>query len=207
MSFHQRYAEVFNGNHDLGKLNLVMVMQVNCPGCFLYGLPQMIQLHNQYGDKVNFSVLSTAFEDFDLNTSENTRRLVEEGYLVGETKKAMQAHNLVREQLVLPFPVLFDQIVLKEVLQQPQFIDLVIANNLHLNAMVDQSQEEMRGLLLHHFSNFEKCGYTFAANLLQGTPTFILFNDHLEIRARWFGHVNESVVIAEIEKNLGGISK
>lgn len=205
MSLQLRYAEVFNGDYSPGKLNLLMVMQVNCPGCFLYGLPQMIHLNNQYRNKVNFSVLSTAFEDFDLNTSDNTRRLVEEGHLVGETKKAMQAHNLDREQFALPFPVLFDEMVSKDVLQQDQFINLVMANN--FETTTHPLPEEMRSMLWHHFGNFEKCGFTFAANLLQGTPSFILFNDRLEIRARWFGHVEESVAIAEIEKNLVELPK
>ena len=52
-----------------GNVVVVEVFQVNCPGCFLYGLPQAISLYEKFKDK-NVKVLgvATAFEDYDKNT-------------------------------------------------------------------------------------------------------------------------------------------
>jgi hypothetical protein len=69
---------------------LLLVFQVNCPGCFTYALPLAEAIHRD-SNRLGLSVkaLSTAFEDFDLNTAEHTRSLVEKGILVGESKHAL----------------------------------------------------------------------------------------------------------------------
>ena len=51
---------------------LVEVFQVNCPGCFMYGIPESIQIYNKYkSDGVSVLGMATAFEDYDKNTVEN----------------------------------------------------------------------------------------------------------------------------------------
>ena len=35
----------------LGNIVLVEVFQVNCPGCFIYGLPEAIEVFNKYDNK------------------------------------------------------------------------------------------------------------------------------------------------------------
>jgi hypothetical protein len=49
-----------------GNVVVIEVFQVNCPGCFLYGIPQAISIYEKYKDK-NVKVLgvATAFEDYD----------------------------------------------------------------------------------------------------------------------------------------------
>ncbi len=87
-TFHLELGEVLQGEASLRTRTLVLVFQVNCPGCFLHALPTAEAIH-QERDRLGLSVLavSTAFEDFSLNTVENTRALVESGTLVGETKR------------------------------------------------------------------------------------------------------------------------
>jgi len=55
-------------NVDKQKDNVVLVevFQVNCPGCFLYGIPQAIDIYQKYS-KEGLTVVgvATAFEDFD----------------------------------------------------------------------------------------------------------------------------------------------
>ena len=68
------------GNFETKELNLLLMFQVNCPGCFTYALPLFKRLYENYKDeKFSFLALSTAFEDFDKNTLENTTLLVKEG--------------------------------------------------------------------------------------------------------------------------------
>lgn len=85
---HLDLGEVLQGDASLRTRTVVLVFQVNCPGCFLYALPTAEAIH-QERDRLGLSVLavSTAFEDFSLNTVENTRALVDHGTLVGETKR------------------------------------------------------------------------------------------------------------------------
>jgi hypothetical protein len=79
-----------NFDQLLGRVVLVEVFQVNCPGCFLYALPEAVELHRKYADAdagVTVLGVATAFEDFDKNTLENLRHLVERNEVVGETFK------------------------------------------------------------------------------------------------------------------------
>ena len=59
-----------------GNVVVIEVFQVNCPGCFLYGIPQAISLYEKFKDK-NVKVLgvATAFEDYDKNTIQNLELL------------------------------------------------------------------------------------------------------------------------------------
>ena len=61
----------------LNKIVVVEVFQVNCPGCFIYGLPEAIEIHNRYSTQgVVVLGLATAFEDYDKNTTENLKLLI-----------------------------------------------------------------------------------------------------------------------------------
>ena len=45
---------------------LVEVFQVNCPGCFMYGIPESIQIYNKYkSEGISVLGMATAFEDYD----------------------------------------------------------------------------------------------------------------------------------------------
>ncbi|MEM4338577.1 MAG: hypothetical protein QXY33_07325, partial [Candidatus Nitrosocaldaceae archaeon] len=69
-----------NIDREKDKVILIEVFQVNCPGCFLYGLPEAIRIYNTYkNDDVRVLALATAFEDFDKNTLENLELLVRDG--------------------------------------------------------------------------------------------------------------------------------
>jgi hypothetical protein len=188
MKFNLKYSEVFQGSFAVGKLNLLMAFQVNCPGCFIHGFPLMETLRLKFADKISFFALSTAFEDFDLNTLENTRSFVEKGILVGETKKAFDEHHLNWRGQAIPFPVLFDSVIEKEEMLRPGFIENIIANHPHFQDGTAKDLEEAKHSLQDYFGNYQKCGFTFAANLMQGTPTFVLFDSELEIQLQWFGH-------------------
>ena len=84
------YASLLQGEFAPGKRNLLFVFQVNCPGCFFYGFPMVNNLQKTFGEQLSFLGLSTAFEDFELNTHANTSLLLSEKKLVGETKKAAE---------------------------------------------------------------------------------------------------------------------
>ena len=105
-----------------GNVVVIEVFQVNCPGCFLYGLPQAISLYEKYKDKdVKVIGIATAFEDYDKNTVENLKLLLSEGKVIGETFKALRQHGkLINTDILyykIPFPVAMDKIT-----KMPQII-------------------------------------------------------------------------------------
>ena len=77
-----------NIDEELGKVIVVEVFQVNCPGCFLYGIPEAIAVHNN-SDKSEVKVLgvATAFEDYDKNTLDNLKLLLSKGEVIGEMRR------------------------------------------------------------------------------------------------------------------------
>ena len=96
----------------LGRVVLVEVFQVNCPGCFIYALPEACKLLRRYADMgLTVLGLATAFEDFNKNTSENLRRLVGQHEVIGETFKALNQRGLLdngRLSYRIPFPLAMD---------------------------------------------------------------------------------------------------
>ena len=89
-----------------GEIVVAEVFQVNCPGCFLYGL-EIINIYNRYqGEAIRIFGLATAFEDYDKNTLSNLKMLVSTGEVIGETLKALQNYG----HLLLVIRYLFNSI-------------------------------------------------------------------------------------------------
>ena len=123
-------------NIDKEKDNVVLVevFQVNCPGCFLYGIPQAIDIYQKYRKEgVTVLGVATAFEDFDKNTVENLRLLLTEGKVIGETLKALgQYGQLVDGNKLpykIPFPVAMDLLKKEDgPISQARIDDIIQAN-------------------------------------------------------------------------------
>ena len=188
------YTEVINGELNLGPINLMMVFQVNCPGCFIYGFPVLKELQTYYGNKLSCIALSTAFEDFQINTEENAKLLVNTGELVGEALKAQEAGHLIWESSTLSVPVLIDEVINQSELQKSEFVESIIINILDQTTTSPLEQENMRAPLYNYFSQLPQCGKTFTANLMRGTPSFFLFTDSMEILVQWFGHSDSRLI-------------
>ena len=176
--FQMKVSEVLQGEFQLKPLNLLLVFQVNCPGCFVYALPLAARLHDAYGDRVNILGLSTAFEDFDLNTADNTRRLLANGDVIGMTKLYLQQQGQTAYTVPIRFPVAFDA---------PEFTAL----DLPLEPSAPQ---------------LVSSGYTFRRNQLRGTPSWILLDESSRILAQWFGHQSESAVELILQEALAANS-
>mgnify|MGYP001473581000 FL=1 len=193
MIFQLKYSEVLHGSFEPAALNLVMVFQVNCPGCFIHGFPLLRELQTHYDNRLSCFALATAFEDFHLNTEENAKLLVNSGELVGETLKAQQAGLLKWDSTNLSVPVLIDEVVNQTELLHPEFIENIIKNMFN-RTMSNVEQENRRATVNNYFSQLPKCGKTFAANLMRGTPSFFLFTDSMEILVQWFGQIGRAHV-------------
>ncbi|MBX9850262.1 MAG: hypothetical protein K2X86_00720 [Cytophagaceae bacterium] len=196
-------GEILQGDFSFKKLNLLLVFQVNCPGCFLHAMPSAgkVYLDNMYKG-LNVLGLSTAFEDFDLNTKENTIALLKHKTLTGETKKSMKEYGYNEFPFTIPFPVAMDKLM--------EAGDFITEENIeHLcntipayKTLHEQEKEILQFQIKQHFRESEKTSYTFSINQMKGTPTWVLFNEDLEILAQWFGHQPVEKMEENIKQHL-----
>jgi thiol-disulfide isomerase/thioredoxin len=139
-----------------GRVVLVEVFQLNCPGCFLYALPQAIDLYQRYSDH-GLSVLgvATAFEDFDKNNLENLTRLIEKGEVIGETHRMLsQQGKLIADRLPfrIPFPVAMDRLQKRQADVTPDEIAAFINQRIpDFEQQTETWQQKIRQQVEHYF--------------------------------------------------------
>ena len=101
-----------NVDQEKDHVLLVEVFQVNCPGCFLYGIPEAINIYNKFKDDgVRVFGVATAFEDFDKNTLDNLKMLVGTGEVIGDTKQKLGQNGKLDDSKLtykIPFPIAMD---------------------------------------------------------------------------------------------------
>lgn len=194
---HIRVEEELQGNFSLQKLNLLLIFQVNCPGCFTHALPLFNELFEQYKNQLGFLALSTAFEDFDINTKENTKALLEKGELVGETKKMLNQYGKEK----LPYPIHFP-VAMDEKMKTPDK-NSVIENICYLNPdfqiWPDYDKNLMRERISEYLDQQSEISLTFTSNQLKGSPTLVLLNEKSELLQSWFGHVQKEMITEKIQ--------
>jgi hypothetical protein len=177
---------------------LVEVFQVNCPGCFLYGIPQAIDLYNKYRKEgVIVLGMATAFEDFDKNTLQNLELLLSKGEVIGETLKALgQYGHLILENKLpykIPFPVGMDSLVKETgVINQERITGFIDANVPDFNSYDEHYKAEIIERIKQYIKNKEYSAETFEEYALRGTPSSILIDKKGILRDVAFGQ-NESL--------------
>jgi len=201
--FHLNIQELVQGELVINKVNIAFVFQVNCPGCFIYGIPIMNDLYRSFNDKVGFIGVATAFEDFEYNNEANLKLLLADGTLVGETRKYYDTNYGISNYLDIPdFPVAFDRILPSDQLLNSENIELIC------NAIpnfVDFSEKEKEILSIKiksYYSQVPVLAATFTLNQLQGTPSFIIFDEKYNILGQYFGHQSEDVLKTKIKQLL-----
>lgn len=172
---------------------LVEVFQVNCPGCFLYGIPQAINIYQKYRKEgVTVLGLATAFEDFDKNTIENLELLLTKGEVIGETLKALGQYGQLTDgnkiHYKIPFPVGMD--LLKkddEPLNKTKIDEIIQANVPGFDAYSENQKSEIIERVKQYLKSKEYSAQTFEEFALRGTPTTILIDKKGILRDVAFG--------------------
>ncbi|MGR9051974.1 MAG: TlpA family protein disulfide reductase [Gammaproteobacteria bacterium] len=185
-----------NFDRLIGRVVLVEVFQVNCPGCFLYALPQAIAWHRRYAEQgLTVLGLATAFEDFDKNNLDNLKRLVEHGEVVGETQKALAAHDeLVDGRLSydIPFPLAMDRLVRRQNETSDDDIERFLAERVpDFDNQPPERREQIRQAVRHYFESLAYRAETFERFDLKGTPSHILVDRQGILRDYAFGNSPE----------------
>jgi len=176
-----------------GNVVVVEVFQVNCPGCFLYGLPQAVNLYEKFKDKgVKVIGIATAFEDYDKNTLDNLRILISEGRVIGETYKALKQHGKIVDgdklYYKIPFPVAQDKVVKMPTVVTDQMINEFI--KIYVPDYTTYSNKDKIDLtqrVRDYLANKEYTSVTFETYRLRGTPSSIVIDRHGILRYSFFG--------------------
>jgi hypothetical protein len=201
--FHLNTQKLVQGELALKKVNVAFVFQVNCPGCFIYGIPLINTLYQSFHDKVGFIGVATAFEDFEFNNEANLKLLLENGTLVGETKKYYHTnYNVTTYSEKLNFPVAFDIITTSEQFINSNKIELMCNAIPNFTRFSEIEKELLITKVKAHYSQIPLIAETFTLNQLRGTPSFIIFDENYTILGSYFGHHNEGVLQAQLEKLL-----
>jgi peroxiredoxin len=176
-----------------GNIVVIEVFQVNCPGCFLYGLPQAISLYEKYKDKdVKVIGIATAFEDYDKNTIENLKLLLTEGKVIGETFKALRQHgklvNSDRLYYKIPFPVAMDRITrMPQNISEDMIKDFIEMYFPDYTYSSEKEKIDLFSKVKAYLSNKQYSAETFELYKLRGTPSSIIIDRDGVLRYSFFG--------------------
>ena len=196
-----KWVQGMDTNLDKQNDNVVVVevFQVNCPGCFMYGIPESIEIYNKYkSEGVSVLGMATAFEDFDKNTLENLQLLLETGEVIGETKKMLQADKIPYK---IPYPVAMDSLVKQPGEVTKEKMDSLIKNQIpNFDAQPEDYKNQIYDRVKDYFMSKEFSAETFEMYSLQGTPSSMLIDRNGILRDVSFGQ--NGLLESKIQKLL-----
>ena len=181
-----------NFDKEGDNVKLVEVFQVNCPGCFMHSIPEIINIYNKYkGDGLSVMGVATAFEDYDKNTLENLEMLLTTGEVVGDTKQALTQYGQLNDgklQFKIPYPVAMDSLVKEggepSMEKMTAFINQQIPN---FESQPDDYKNQIYARVKEYYKSKEFTAETFEMYSLQGTPSTILVDRKGVLRDVSFG--------------------
>ena len=177
-----------NVEHEKGNVVLVEVFQVNCPGCFMYGIPDAIRIHQKYGKNgVKVIGLATAFEDYDKNTVDNLKLLLNKQEVIGDTLNALaQSGQLINGNRLpyrIPFPVGLDSIKKENASASKSRAISFVESSTHNLSLYDEKYKLMLiERIQKYFESRQYYAETFEEYGLQGTPSTILIDKQGKLR-------------------------
>ena len=181
-----------NFDKEGDNVKLVEVFQVNCPGCFMHSIPEIINIYNKYKDDgLSVMGVATAFEDYDKNTLENLEMLLTTGEVVGDTKQALTQYGQLNDgklQFKIPYPIAIDSLVKEggepSMEKMTAFINQQIPN---FESQPDEYKNQIYARVKEYYKSKEFTAETFEMYSLQGTPSTILVDRKGILRDVSFG--------------------
>ena len=181
-----------NLDQEGDNVKLVEVFQVNCPGCFMHSIPEIINIYKKYRtDGLSVFGVATAFVDYDKNTLENLEMLLRTGEVVGDTKQALTQYGQLNDgkiQFKIPYPVAMDSLVKEggepSMEKMTAFINQQIPN---FESQPDDYKNQIYARVKQYYKSKEYTAETFEMYSLQGTPSTILVDRKGILRDVSFG--------------------
>ena len=187
-----KWVQGMDTNLDKQNDNVVVVevFQVNCPGCFMYGIPESIEVYNKYkSEGVSVLGMATAFEDFDKNTLEHLELLLKTGETVGETKKMLSQYGKGDKiSYKIPYPVAMDSLIKQSGEASKEKMDSLIKNQIpNFDEQPEDYKNKIYDRVKDYFMSKEFSAETFEMYALPGTPSSILVDRKGVLRDITFG--------------------
>lgn len=181
-----------NFDQEKDHIVLVEVFQVNCPGCFMYGIPEAINIYNKYRDDgVRVLGVATAFEDFDKNTLDNLKMLVETGEVVGDTLQSLGQYGQLdgnKLRYKIPFPLAMDSLVKTNgEFSQEKIMSFIYPQIPDFDSQPEAYKEQIIQRVKDYMKSKEYSAETFETYALNGTPSTILVDRKGILRDVSFG--------------------
>jgi len=183
-----------------GQVILIEIIQVNCPGCFIHALPEVIRLHQEYESQgLKVFAIATAFEHFEQNTLENLQRLLQHGELFGDPLSQLSQAGFLdetngRQKLpyTIPFSVAMDKLIKNENTVDDAVIEQFIIDQVpdfHQRDWDAARKQSIYQQAEAHLKNKQYHALSFEMYQLQGTPSSILIDKKGLLRKVSFGAV------------------
>ena len=181
-----------NFDQEKDHIVVVEVFQVNCPGCFMYGIPEAISVYEKYSSKgVRVIGVATAFEDFDKNTLENLKMLAKTGEVIGDTKQGLGDYGKLNGDKLgykIPFPLAMDEVVKKSApVNEGDVLGFIRTQIPDFDVQSEDYKTQMMQRAKEHLESKEYSAHTFENYNLRGTPSVILVDGQGILRDVTFG--------------------
>ena len=189
-----------------GKVIVVEVFQVNCPGCFVYGIPEAIDTFQKYkNNDVVVLGLATAFEDFEKNTLENLKLLLNENKVIGETLTTLTYQSKLlndgKLSYSIPFPVGMDMLVKEKLpIEEMRIMEFVNANVPDFDLYHQKDKEQIISRVKSYLETKPYSPLTFEEYSLRGTPSTMFIDKKGILREMTFG--STGLMATTVEKLL-----
>ena len=173
-------------------VKLVEVFQVNCPGCFMHSIPEIINIYNNHkSDGLSVFGVATAFEDYDKNTLANLEMLLTTGEVIGDTKQALTQYGQLDDgklQFKIPYPVAMDSLVKEAGEPSKEKMNAFINNQIpNFESQPEDYKNQIYERVKQYYKSKEYSAETFEMYSLQGTPSTILVDRNGILRDVSFG--------------------
>ena len=173
-------------------VKLVEVFQVNCTGCFIHSIPEIINIYNKYKmEGLSVFGVATAFEDYDKNTLENLEMLLTTGEVVGDTKQALTQYGQLdngKLQFKIPYPIAMDSLVKEGGEPSKEKMSAFIKNQIpNFESQPEDYKNQIYERVKQYYKSKEYSAETFEMYSLQGTPSTILVDRNGILRDVSFG--------------------
>lgn len=184
-------------NELTGQVVLIEIIQVNCTGCFVHALPEVIRLHETHESQgLKVFAIATAFEHFEHNTLNRLQRLLSSGELQGDPLFQLDKAGFLEDNKLpysIPFSVAMDKLVKNKTEVTKEGISQFILSQIPDFFQGSLSEKRKHSIYQQAEAYLNTKTYnalTFETYQLQGTPSSILIDKHGILRQVSFGAVH-----------------
>ncbi|WOV92832.1 MAG: TlpA family protein disulfide reductase [Candidatus Nitrosoabyssus spongiisocia] len=172
-------------------VKVIEVFQVNCPGCFMYGLPEAIRLYEKHRDDVDVVGVATAFEDFDKNTLDNLKMLLSTGKVIGDTLETLSQNKYLTNDTLpykIPFAIGMDRLNSAKSADKQTARQLILRQIPEFDEKPQEYKDEIMQRAITYLEAKKYTPVTFERFSLNGTPSYIIVDKSGILRHVEFGN-------------------